>query len=236
MPHKTVEEVAEVLSRPVEGILQEFIEGKLIPSVGLGPMRGHFWEGSTPPQIYLGETEGWDWDGERTSDDVELVNSGTWYVPTCSIQFVHRGNNHKPYIHILKGFLSLQRHTDLWFGPKELVEREDDRVYLADLVVNDEELTRYEKATGADHASDNLSTRERNNLLREIAILVRLYVETKKSKRLGEPDDPNISQVVNDILDHVSNNNISGDGLGDSTLRARIKDALVTLEYTANAS
>ena len=236
MPHKTVEEVAEVLSRPVEGILQEFIEGKLIPSVGLGPMRGHFWEGSTPPQIYLGETEGWDWDGERTSDDEESVNSATWYIPTCSHQNIHRDNDHKPYIHILRSFLSLQRHTDLWFGPEELVEREDDRVYLADLVVNDEELTRYEQDTGADHTSDNLSTRERNNLLRAVAILVRLYLDAKESKRLGTPDDPNISQVVNDILNHASSNNISVEGLADSTLRARIKDALETLEHTANAS
>lgn len=236
MPHKTIEEVAEVLNRPVEAILQEIIEGELIPSVGLGPMRGYFWEGSTPPQIYIGETEGWDWDGERTSDDVKLVNSGTWYVPTCSIQIVHRGNNHKPYIHILKSLLSLQRHTDLWFGPEELIEREDDRVYLADMVVNDEELTRYEQDTGADHSADNLSTRERNNLLREVAILVRLYVADKKSKRLGAPDDPNISQVVNDILDHVSSHNINEEGLGGSTLRTRIKDALDILEKTANAS
>jgi len=236
MPHKTVEEVAEVLSRSVEGVLQEIIEGRLIPSVGLGPMRGYFWTASAPPYIYRGVEEGWDWDGERTSKDDVPVNSNTWYIPTCAHQNIIPDDNHEPYIHILQGILSLQRNADLWFGPEELVEREDDRVYLSELVINDEELTRYEQDTGADHASDNLSTRERDNLLREIAILVRLHVEVTDGNRLGTVDDPNISQVVTDILNHVSNHNISPAGLGSSTLRTRIRDALEILEHTANAN
>ena len=215
MPHYTVEVVAEILNRPVDSVLQQFIEGSLIPSVGLGPMRGYFWQASTPPQIYRGEAEGWDWDGEKTSEDIESVNSNTWFIPTCAAQDIYRDDNHNPYIHIQQSFLSLQRNPDVWFGPEELLERENDRVYLAHFVVNDEELIRYEQDTGVEHASDNLSTRERSNLLREIAILVRLYVGEKESNRLGTPDDPNISQVVNDILNHVSRHNISQEGLGN---------------------
>jgi len=236
MPHYTVEEVAEILNRPIGAVLLEITEGRLIPSVGLGPMRGSFWTASAPPYIYRGVEEGWDWDGERTTADCSLVNSDTWYLPTCAYQNIYHDDNNAPYIHILQSFLSLQRDTGLWFGPEELLEREDDRVYLSDLVINDEELTRFVQVAGTAHIQDNLSTRERNNLLREIGILVRLYVEAVGGNRLGTPDAPNISQVVEDILLHASNHNLSQEGLGNSTLRARIRDALESIESTADAS
>lgn len=236
MPHKTLEEVAEILNRPLSGVIQEIIDGNITPSVGLGPMQGKFWTASTPPQIYLGEEQGWDWDGIVVSEVIETVNSATWYIPTCDSQGVWYDNAHRPYVHLLNSFLSFQRDTDTWFGPEAPPERENDRIYLADMVINDSELASFVRNTNPDLSPDNISTRERNNLLRGLAVLVRLYVESRDSNRLGTTDDPNISQIVSDILDHVSDNNISNEGLGNSTLRARIRDALDSIEYTADAS
>jgi len=84
------------------------------------------------------------------------------------------------------------------------------------------------QTSSTQHDDRTLATRERNNLLKTIAVLVRMRVEEQKGTRLGTLDSPNINQVSEKILQHLLNNDLSHDGMSQRTLQKRIKEALNT--------
>lgn len=235
MPQLSIDQAAEFLGCTADDVLHEIRLGKLIPSIYLGPMRGFFWEASSPPYIYRGKDEGWDWDGDRTTKEQQCTTSDHWYIPTCAHQDIYPDANDRFYIHLQESFLSLQGHTNQWFGPEELIEREGDKIYLDELVIDTEELERFRENNEIATTEDNLSTRERDNLLSTIAVLVRMYVDARGAQILGKADKPNIYQVSEDILAHIRKHRISPIGLGGSTLRGRISEALDSLDIMPTA-
>ena len=76
-----------------------------------------------------------------------------------------------------------------------------------------------------------LSTRERDNLLKTIAALLRMYImcANRGGKKYGTPDDPNYHQLSILIDQHLMEHNFSNMGMATRTLADRLKQSISTL-------
>lgn len=220
----TLEEAAKSLGIDTDSLVDALKDGELIPSASLGPMRGAYWEGPYEPYIYRAGY-GWDWEGQRVETGEDTINSNVWHIPTFASQNIHYEKNNRAFIRITECFLSLRIPEDnKWFGPEELLGRENDKVYLSDLVISSEQLAICKdniKITGK-----KLLPYERDNLLRTIGLLARACVRHQPASSLGSLDNPNYSQLTELVLTLIEQNDIKKSGLGPTILRDRITKGL----------
>ncbi len=96
------------------------------------------------------------------------------------------------------------------FGNKTLQETKEPEIQLQD-------------------SQDN--AREKQNLLKLVGVLIKLYVEKSKAPRfLRSNGKINTASVIDDILQYVSDHCPEISGLGKSTLYDKIKEAISTVE------
>ena len=76
------------------------------------------------------------------------------------------------------------------------------------------------------NSQKELFTRERGNLLKTIGVLTQLLVKAQKGQKLGSCEKPNFSQIAAEILQYLSDNDLSSSGRSDRSLRERIKNAI----------
>lgn len=89
----------------------------------------------------------------------------------------------------------------------------------------------FKEARTSDGQKQNkpLSGKEQENLLKTIGLLSRVLAETKGAL-FGSCDNPNKSKIVELLLTHIQNNELSDTGLGKSTLSEKISAGLKLLQ------
>lgn len=88
----------------------------------------------------------------------------------------------------------------------------------------------FKEGRNGEGETQQLSDKERENLLRAIGLLSRVLADTRSSARLGTPDKPNVSQIVELLLTHLQNYGLPGAGLAKSTMSERITAGLKLLQ------
>lgn len=71
---------------------------------------------------------------------------------------------------------------------------------------------------------------EKDYLLKSLGVLVLLYVSKQKKSRLGDVKNINVSQVVNDVLQFLEDNEIKIYGLAKSTLSSRFSESIKVIQ------
>ena len=116
--------------------------------------------------------------------------------------------------------------SSLWLYPtREFVVIGTDALLLKKNDVEEFEKTNGLASSPSDREEAQMTTRERENLLRLVAILSKMYINNQNDKRLGTLNKPNISQLTDDIHQFISENQLSDSGLAKRTLHDRFKDA-----------
>ena len=116
--------------------------------------------------------------------------------------------------------------SSLWLYPtREFVVIGTDALLLKKNDVEEFEKTNGLASTSSGQEIKQMTTKQKNNLLRLIAVLSKMYIDQTSSNRLGTSDKPNINQLIKDVHRYVDLNDLSKDGLSQRLLHDRFKDA-----------
>ena len=74
-----------------------------------------------------------------------------------------------------------------------------------------------------------MTTREKDNLLRLVAVLAQMFIKSNPGVRLGTPENPNVSQLADSIKLHIELNELSDEGLKPRTLHDKLSEAFKSL-------
>lgn len=196
-----------------------------------------------PDYSYLIKLDNW------SKKDASLIISGLNPDNYRSIRFIPKDLDFKLYpelqeaYQLYKLFLSMNlyeygRHqghpltyiTEClnrdWPLPDELLDvaklrymRETGKSLLTDKEASDEII----------ESDAAIAKKEKNYLLKSLAVMALLYVSKQNTPRLGTVENINISQVTEDILQFLEDQNLKIYGIGKSSLNKRIAEGLRSL-------
>ncbi len=143
----------------------------------------------------------------------ELIQAYKLYKLFLSIDFYR---HHEYQSHPVAYVVECKKRD--WSVPDELFKLTRER-YAKQMELSSE--------TAIDQTKDgDCLQKEKNYLLKTLGSMVMMYIFKQKNSRLGDLKNVNVSQVVDDILQFLENNNLKLYGLGKSSLNKRIGDGL----------
>lgn len=236
LPEKELYRLDECAKRwacVVEDIVDYLEMGLLVPAIHHGPISVEVWEGMTGlPNPDTGLPE----DGECTGR--VFLTKGWAYLPYFPLHQAH-GVGESTYLRLSECALSGPDGTGRLFL---LANGEPDAdIPLAKLRIPRREVAAFD-AYLQTH-SKPMGTKERDNLLRMVALLARLLITSTsghplshqkaspvpKKGVLGSINEPNVLQIAQKLLDHMEEFDIATSGLSNSSIRERLTKAFELL-------
>ena len=135
----------------------------------------------------------------------------------------------------LESWLELDKPHRTYWPHRKVTHEEFERFALANGLAlppsyASEQVPRVEEALSGVQPS-KLGNRERDNLLKTIAALLRMYIAStsRSGKKYGTPDAPNYHQLSILIDEHLMKHKFSNMGMATRTLADRLKQSISTL-------
>ncbi len=228
----TLAEAAKRLNTSVDHILDLLGRGWITPSYRFHELWGNSYVGD-PPEI---DIDGKPLVDSSVDDECVRYSESQLIITNYCSQPKVRDSNGAVCIRLTDCCLSLEgraEHEDI-----ELIlpdpEIHDELIPIEKLVITQLEIERVENVQSLTEKVSELTDKERGNLLKLLAVLARVLVESTKGQIYGSLEKPNVGAISKKIEMHLdSYPELASQGLSRSNLQKKISAGLKKLEKSS---